>query len=1275
MSTQMNEMEQKPSTPPATTKQIMGPRTPSYSPPSIKKMEEPKEQEEPEKSQEGVIETDKKRMKTASEEFHLRLKQYLGIGYFISYRKDGKQNEFEIRFGTNTMSGRPLSKIDYDNVVKQLLKHGFKTDLPNGSQYLRINFQDSLTDDRIMSNIRAEIEGTAMIQEYCRTNSIQTIIDMPQNNYSKIQFTRKSSTQDAEGKWQKPIDMFDMGFRVSYQLEESFVSSTPFIKPIISTWGDRKKTFRLMNRVRFYHPEYPIFADISIVRSSKKFARSKNGGGMDGGAFKRPSTNVQIPKYTIQESGVFNNVETYEIELEIDNKRVGQGTPYKTIEEMMNALRQCIRIVLCGIQQCFYPISYSERDIVLNNYMRVIENDSERKHVKINMMNKYELTKSFVFIGPGSITLQREHILPKKEGSTTVSVLTNYTVTDKADGERKLLYINTDGKIYLIDNRFNVQFTGMKTDEVTIYNTILDGELVKYDKSGHPLNLYAAFDIYYVNGKSFREKNFYPDSEDELPNNYRLMVLNQVVSVIKPSSIVGEMPIKKWKELKDKKNNPIWMHVKSGEITRTRPKIEYSCRLVITCKRFEVVSETKNVFECCSNIMKNVTDGLFPYHTDGLIFTPTNTGVGGEGSGLTGPLSSATWEHSFKWKPAEQNTIDFLVTVKTDKTGKEEITHVYKDGINTVSANSIEQYKTLELMCGYNEKTDGYMNPYQDILDNNIPTHRDVGERKPDYQAALFRPTDPYDANAYITKVKLHDDGTSQYMVSEEGDSFESFNIVEFRYDITRPNDSRWVPLRLRTDKTQQLKNGDKQFGNAFRVANSNWKSIHYPVTEEMITTGEGIPDIVEEGVYYKGNQENNTQGLRDFHNLYVKKLLILGVSNRGDTLIDYAVGMAGDLPKWVSAKLGFVFGLDVIPSNIHNNKRGACARFLNVKRDNPSIPDCLFTVGNSSLNIRSLKAFPGDSNSKDKMVVNAIFGKGPKDHTVIGKGTVKQYGKGEPGFQISSCQFALHYFFENKITLHGFLRNLAECTKDQGYFIGTCYDGKTIFNSLSRKKDGESINFTVEDRSGSTVRICEIIKRYNDTGFPIDDTSLGYKIDVYQESINQYVSEFLVSFDFFVEMMDNYGFKLITRDEARQLGLPNPTGLFSELYDAMKGEIKMNPRMKSQYKDAPSMTAAERNLSFMNRYFVFRKVMTVDAAKKEKLFLQNVSIENPTTEMVELEAAFETELRKKPAVRGEIKKTRLRVKLKKPPSDIFSIETEPQNEAGPLEIPEPTDL
>ena len=57
-------------------------------------------------------------------------------------------------------------------------------------------------------------------------------------------------------------------------------------------------------------------------------------------------------------------------------------------------------------------------------------------------------------------------------------------------------------------------------------------------------------------------------------------------------------------------------------------------------------------------------DGLFDYETDGLIFTPANKGVASNILGKTPPPRKITWTSSFKWKPKEFNTIDFLVTTK-----------------------------------------------------------------------------------------------------------------------------------------------------------------------------------------------------------------------------------------------------------------------------------------------------------------------------------------------------------------------------------------------------------------------------------------------------------------------------------------------------------------------------------------------------------------------------------------------------------------------------------
>jgi hypothetical protein len=593
-----------------------------------------------------------------------------------------------------------------------------------------------------------------------------------------------------------------------------------------------------------------------------------------------------------------------------------------------------------------------------------------------------------------------------------------------------------------------------------------------------------------------------------------------------------------------------------------------------------------------------VTDGSYAYNTDGLIFTPTSTGVGGEKSGHTGPLNKSTWPMSFKWKPPEFNTIDFLVSVKKDKTGKDELHHVFQDGVNMSTAKNLTQYKTLVLRCGFNKKEHGYINPMLDVIRDNLPNVGDE-DNAWDYMPVAFQPTNPYDTNASLCNVELAENGSGGLvMLTKENEYFEEDMIVEFSYDPSRLGPWRWIPLRVRYDKTNDLRSGGKNFGNAYHVANSNWKSIHNPITHHMITTGQDIPAYSgDEDVYYnRSGKVSNTRALRNFHNLYVKRKLILGVSNRGDTLIDYAVGKAGDLPKWVAAKLSFVFGMDVSPDNIENQLDGACARYLNARKKYNSMPDALFAVGNSKLLIREGKA---PTSERDKQVTNAVFGQGAKDKDALGAGVYKNYGVGESGFNISSVQFALHYFFESERIMHNFLRNVAECTKVNGYFIGTCYDGQSVFNMLQNKYKGEGVTLMRNDE-----KIFEITKQYDHTGFPEDEYSINYPIDVYQESINKTFPEYLVNFKYLQRVMENYGFTVITKEEASSMGLPNGTGLFDELYASMESEIEHNRQAKTDYESAPNMSKEEKRISFLNRYFVFRKTHNVNAEKAAKLMM-----------------------------------------------------------------------
>jgi hypothetical protein len=1155
------------------------------------------------------------RAPNSKKDFETMIEFYLANNPYL--KTHGRESELEIRFGTNTRIAKPLSKIEFDNVIRKCKSAGFVTESLEGTHMLRI--QSEYTDRQAgivkISNIRAEIAGMDLIQEYCRTNSLPKLLDMPSTSSAaadKLKFTQKQFPIIGDrdnGKPLHPVDFPDFNFRVSYQYERDFKPRSEMARQILSNWNDSKKLFRYINRVRFIHEDYPIFLDVSIVKSSAKTDRF-----------------TSIPQYSIQDAKVFQSPEHYEVELEIDNSRVGPGTPHNTPAELLYAIRKMIRIVLSGIQGTNYPIAFSERDNTLQHYMLLLHGEEYMKQLLNDdgKMKRRILPKDFV--GPSSNTLQVGNIQPLPEDGEPVTTLSNirsdYTVTDKADGERRLLYVAPNGRIYMIDTNMHVIFSGTFTRDKAIFNSVLDGEYIPFGKNGEQINLYAAFDIYYVNGKSVRDSAFLPLDAEKEESNYRYPLLSNLIRNIKPINIMN-----------DHGNNS--ETEKKGDESR-----HHACHFRMKTKDF-YSSQNGSIFDGCNTILQKERDSLFEYTIDGLIFTPSFTGVGGERIGHTGPLYKHTWDLSFKWKPPKFNTIDFLVSVNKDKTGKDEIHNVFQEGSDLTTSQNILQYKTLVLRCGFDERKHGYINPMLDMINDTLPTFGNR-DNEDTYKPVAFQPTNPYVPDASLCNIVLTNNGDGGLaMMTMENEYFEEDMIVEFYYDQTKAGYWKWVPLRVRYDKTNDLRAGGKNYGNAYHVANSNWHSIHKPVTNEMISTGLDIPEtIVDDDVYYnRSGSRTNTRPLRDFHNSYIKRKLILGVANRDDTLIDYAVGKAGDLPKWIAANLKFVFGIDVSKDNIENHKDGACARYLNARKKFKTIPGALFVTGNSgfvkdgiSKSIRSGGAF---SSEKDRQIADAVFGQGAKDRGELGEGVYKRYGIGELGFQISSCQFALHYFFKDEASMHTFMQNVAECTKLNGYLIGTCYDGQAVFELLQKKRQGESFSIYRDE-----AKMYELTKQYPHTGFPEDETSLGYVVDVYQESINNTFSEYLVNFPYFIRVMENYGFVLVTKEESVSMGLPNGTGLFSELYATMMSELERDPRKKNEYGEAGKLTKEEKQISFLNRYFVFRKTHNVNAEKVGKLMKRRLVEE-------EVDESEEQAEPKRHIIRRIRKKTDIPIKIK----------------------------
>jgi SAM-dependent methyltransferase len=1042
-----------------------------------------------------------------------------------------KDHELEVRF--RTMSKQKLTKIDFDNVIRKLKSMKFISTNPSGEYQMKIQgeYTDVKSGRTKMSNLRTQINGISAIQTYCKENSLTSI------DYS-THYMMKTYAKIGDGTV-FPINNDDLQFRISYQKESILTNKMPAVRQLLSEWTNTKKNFRFINRVSFIHDRYPIRVDLSVVKSS-----------------------VNQRQYNIQESGVFGATETYEIEIEVLNDKIAY---VQTIDSLEKSIKSMIKLVLSGLQNTNYPVGVAQQTEVKKSYMKLVQGREK------------DFLHPRDFCGPASFTLELKNIQPLTDETGAPNIRENYTVTDKADGVRKLMYVDDKGKVYFIPTTMDIEFTGIVTKTKEVFNTILDGEHILHDKTGGFFDTYAAFDIYYIGGKSVRELSFVPIKETDEPNKFRLPLLN---------TMIGELK-------------------KSLEMISGKPM-----SMKIEAKKFYLGTKDISIFAGCNTILQKEKDGLFPYETDGLIFTPAEFGVGGNRKGEASRPVKTTWIHSFKWKPSKYNTIDFLVSVHKDGSGVEKIGNIFKNGTDTASEDQILQYKVLTLRVGFDPAKHGYLNPCQDVLMDKFPAPEGADDNE-GYKPVAFYPTNPYDNKAHLCHQVLKRDATGNFaMMCKNGDIIEDSAIAEFRYDTEEQDEVyRWKPLRVRYDKTAELKAGQKNYGNAYHVANGNWHSIHNPVTAEMLSTGREIPEDAIDDVYYDRKvTKTATRNLRHFHNIGVKKRLIESVSHRGNNLIDFSVGKAGDLSKWTNAHLGFVFGIDISRDNIENKHDGACARYLKARRDSKGVPYGLFVNGNSALNIRSGLAM---FTEKGKEITQSVFGDIPKNET-LGPAVARQYGKGTNGFDVGSCQFAMHYFFENADTLQGFMRNVAECVKEGGYFIGTCYDGRKIFDALKDKKRGEGIS--VQD--GDT-KVWEIVKEYDDDAFKADETSVGYAINVYQETINKYFREYLVNFDYVIRVMENYGFKPITNAEARDLGMPAGVGNFKQLYDDKKYH----------------MTPSERTISFFNNYFIFKKIRKVDA-EKVKLEATDESVVEIKLNLADTEAARKpTKKRKKKLV------------------------------------------
>lgn len=918
------------------------------------------------------------------------------------------------------------------------------------------------------------------------------------------------------------VDFKDYEVRVKTRREILMANDEERIKELFSKWPNQKKGFRMMRRWSFEEPDGGIRYDLSIVRST---ARSSNG------EFKWQR------KFTDQD--ISNAPYLYEVEVELMRK------DDDTVDIALKRLIKGIGEVLRGIQKSSILMRKSKKDQVIESYKDFI--------------------KSNKFLGCYSITLQQQNFSDVVEDNVP-NIRTGYNVTDKADGLRCLGYTNSNGEFYLIDMSLNVYRTGLQ--QKFCRESIIDGEWVTRTSKKEAINQFLVFDIYYAPDKKIVSNLPFYDKENEEKTRY--------------------IELKKWVETFNKGDGP----------TKLLPYLNTQNTLQISMKTF--LFGKPNDFSIFKNAAK-VLDTYRIYYTDGLIFTPNNLPLPGYNEEKNTVDAGMTFYSQFKWKPAEDNTIDFLVRFeKMPNNPKEDLVTI---GINPETNETI-RYKTLRLYVGSNRSKS--FNPRDILLNERKTETHNIASNK--YKAIPFYPKEFYDSMASVCygEIKLDPATQEEYVPTEHNNEpIQDKSIIEMRYDTSMPRGWRWIPLRIRHDKTERFQKGMlERTLNSEKNANGVWSSIHEPITETMIRSGSTQPNEAEtKGSLVKAEARDNVvlkyferkaaiedvafvRGMRDFHNHYIKDIVLYSPTLRGGKkiVLDIACGTGSDIRRWANNKVGFVFGIDYAGDNITNPENGAYAQYANFKERNrnaASVPPMVFAIGDSSKRIIDGRA---GSTDEERDIMRSIFGRYSPIGPIPSYIDHEAAGNLKAGADVMSCMFALHYFFEKKESLDGVLRNIRECLKLGGYFIGCCFDGASIFNLFKETSRGGVLTGVEKE-----AIIWNLRKDYDIDELSNDEDCVGLKINVDFVSIGSPHDEYLVNFPYFVERMKEHGMELLTENELKEVGLKHSTNLFSESYD-------MSKKIGKNYIMADSV----KKFSFLNRWFIFRKRKEVSLAEEE---------------------------------------------------------------------------
>lgn len=574
-------------------------------------------------------------------------------------------------------------------------------------------------------------------------------------------------------------------------------------------------------------------------------------------------------------------------------------------------------------------------------------------------------------------------------------------------------------------------------------------------------------------------------------------------------------------------------------LNTSKPKVERKFFLI--CQGIHS-SEIFRFSTLLMTMIKNVY-----YKQDGLIYT-----------GIEQKYTTNAKEIEFvplKWKPQELNTIDMYIEFVKNESGQ-----------------------------------------IQNVFDNSDPN---IGE------GVIFRI-----ANLYVGRVKDKKETPTPFMPRErldvayfavsndnvrdlEENIVNDKTVLELAYEANDmvPPQYRWKILRTRYDKTYNVQQHQKQYGNNEVVARKIFETIMNPIRYvDLEKLGEDYDNYIEimkqrvstklievskqEDAYYQF-KSNLAQPMKKYHN-YVKDILfqyympkeLKSGHQKKLTVLDFGIGRGGDILKFYHAGVKEVVGLDPDLNGLFNASDSAFSRYENQRKKKPYFTQMTFiqaSMGELLEVDKQLTLFPNMTQQNKEMI---------KKHLS------RQY-------DCINCQFAIHYVF----TTDGFsnlVMNINKLLSEDGYFVATTFDAHLVKEYLGGQK--EKSEYFVSDDG-----VKEVLFTLRDVSIgekPGLDQALDFYTPMYMNE-GTFQTEYLVYPEFVIsEFKKKCNMRLVESQRFRDL-IQKQEQFFTETIktesDQRRKQFFVND-VQRFYEDKSSLNVASKSLSMLYRYYVFQK-------------------------------------------------------------------------------------